>query len=30
VIVLRDRKKLVELTGDDINEHMIMQAIAEQ
>ncbi len=30
VVVLRDRKKLTELTGDDINEHMIMQAIAEK
>lgn len=29
VIVLRDRKKLTELTGDDINEQMIMHAIAE-
>lgn len=30
VVVLRDRKKLTELTGDDINEQMIMQAIAEK
>jgi simple sugar transport system ATP-binding protein len=30
VVVLRDRKKLTELTGDDINEQKIMQAIAEQ
>lgn len=29
VVVLRDRKKLTELTGDDINEQMIMHAIAE-
>jgi monosaccharide-transporting ATPase len=29
VVVLRDRKKLVELTGDDINEQKIMHAIAE-
>ncbi len=29
IIVLRDRKKLTELTGDDINEQKIMQAIAE-
>ena len=29
VVVLRDRKKLTELIGDDINEQMIMQAIAE-
>ena len=30
VVVLRDRKKLTELEGDDISENMIMQAIAEQ
>ena len=30
VVVLRDRKKLTELTGDDINEQMIMHAIAEK
>jgi simple sugar transport system ATP-binding protein len=30
VVVLRDRRKLTELTGDDINEQMIMQAIAEK
>ena len=30
VVVLRDRKKLTELVGDDISEHMIMQTIAEQ
>jgi simple sugar transport system ATP-binding protein len=30
VVVLRDRRKLTELTGEDINEQMIMQAIAEQ
>ena len=30
VVVLRDRRKLTELTGDDINEQKIMQAIAEQ
>lgn len=30
VVVLRDRKKLTELTGRDINEQMIMHAIAEQ
>lgn len=29
VVVLCDRKKLTELIGDDINEQMIMQAIAE-
>ena len=29
VVVLRDRKKLTELVGDDINEQMIMQTIAE-
>lgn len=29
IIVLRDRKKLTELVGDDINEQKIMQAIAE-
>ena len=30
VVVLRDKRKLTELTGDDINEQRIMQAIAEQ
>jgi monosaccharide-transporting ATPase len=30
VVVLRDRKKLTELTGDDINEQMIMHTIAEK
>ena len=30
VVVLRDRRKLTELTGDDINEQTIMQAIAEK
>jgi len=30
VVVLRDRKKLTELEGDEISENMIMQAIAEQ
>jgi galactofuranose transport system ATP-binding protein len=30
VVVLRDRKKLTELTGEDINEQMIMHAIAEK
>ncbi len=30
VVVLRDRQKLTELTGDDINEQRIMHAIAEQ
>jgi simple sugar transport system ATP-binding protein len=29
VVVLRDRKKLTELTGDEINEQNIMHAIAE-
>lgn len=29
VVVLRDRKKLTELTGDDITEQKIMHAIAE-
>jgi simple sugar transport system ATP-binding protein len=29
VVVLRDRKKLTELTGDDINEQKIMHTIAE-
>ncbi len=29
VVVLRDRKKLTELTGDEINEQKIMHAIAE-
>jgi simple sugar transport system ATP-binding protein len=29
IVVLRDRKKLTELIGDDINEQKIMQAIAE-
>jgi galactofuranose transport system ATP-binding protein len=29
IVVLRDRKKLTELTGDDINEQNIMHAIAE-
>ncbi|MBL8131832.1 MAG: sugar ABC transporter ATP-binding protein [Anaerolineae bacterium] len=29
VVVLRDRKKLTELTGDDISEQMIMHTIAE-
>jgi simple sugar transport system ATP-binding protein len=29
VVVLRDRKKLAELTGDDINEQKIMHTIAE-
>ncbi|MEO8607324.1 MAG: sugar ABC transporter ATP-binding protein [Chloroflexota bacterium] len=29
IVVLRDRKKLTELTGDDINEQQIMHAIAE-
>ena len=29
VVVLRDRKKLTELAGDDINEQNIMHAIAE-
>jgi simple sugar transport system ATP-binding protein len=28
VVILRDRKKLLELEGDDINEQRIMQAIA--
>jgi simple sugar transport system ATP-binding protein len=30
VVILRDRKKLTELTGDDITEQMIMHAIAEK
>jgi galactofuranose transport system ATP-binding protein len=30
VVVLRDRQKLTELIGDDINENAIMQAIAEK
>ncbi len=30
VVVLRDRKKLTELVGDQISENMIMQAIAER
>lgn len=30
VVVLRDRQKLTELTGADINETTVMQAIAEQ
>ncbi len=30
IVVLRDHKKLTELTGDDINEQMIMHAIAEK
>lgn len=30
VVVLRDRKKLTELTGDEISEDAIMQAIAEK
>lgn len=30
VVVLRDRKKLTELTGDEISEQTIMQTIAEQ
>ena len=30
VIVLRDRKKVTELEGDEISEDMIMQAIAER
>lgn len=30
VVVLRDRKKLTELEGDQISENMIMQAIAER
>jgi monosaccharide-transporting ATPase len=29
IVVLRDRKKLTELAGDDINEQKIMHAIAE-
>ena len=29
IVVLRDRKKLTELVGDDISEQMIMQTIAE-
>lgn len=29
IVVLRDRKKLTELSGEDINEQKIMQAIAE-
>jgi simple sugar transport system ATP-binding protein len=29
VVVLRDRRKLTELVGDDISEQMIMQTIAE-
>ena len=28
VVIMRDRKKLRELEGDDINENTIMQAIA--
>jgi hypothetical protein len=27
-VILRDRKKLLELEGDEINEKKIMQAIA--
>ena len=30
VVVLRDRKKIMELEGDQISENMIMQAIAER
>jgi len=30
VVVLRDRKKLTELEGDQVSENMIMQAIAER
>ncbi|MBK8021979.1 MAG: sugar ABC transporter ATP-binding protein [Chloroflexi bacterium] len=30
IVVLRDRQKLTELTGDDISEDNIMRAIAEQ
>ncbi len=30
VVVLRDRQKLTELTGDDINETTVMRAIAEK
>jgi monosaccharide-transporting ATPase len=30
VVVLRDRQKLTELTGDDINETTVMHAIAEE
>ncbi len=30
VVVLRDRKKLTELAGDEISEDAIMQAIAEK
>ncbi|MBN1562805.1 MAG: sugar ABC transporter ATP-binding protein, partial [Anaerolineae bacterium] len=30
VIVLRDRKKVTELEGDEVSENMIMQAIAER
>ena len=30
VVVLRDRKKVIELEGDQINQNMIMQAIAER
>jgi galactofuranose transport system ATP-binding protein len=30
VVVLRDRQKLTELTGDDINETTVMHAIAEK